>query len=424
MVQELIQFFSAFFAEHGLSERVDWLATAAAIGVVIAVFFLCFFGLAFAVRKLLTLALHSISKRTKNKWDDTLCEKKFPAVMSHLLLAVLCLRMIPNLFGGEATTEKVLLVCANLYFAGATMGVLFAILNSFNAILENSQKVNGLPVKGFFQAVKLMVGLAVGIWMLSIISERSPMYFLSGLGAIMAVLLLVFRDTLLGFTAGIVISVNDLVRKKDWIEIPSLNVDGEVEDVSLTTVKVKNWDNTLSSVPAYSLISTSFKNWRAMTESGGRRIKRSIHIDMETIHFASESEIEHWKKIRILRPYLEQKLNEISEEKTRAGEDGKVSNANARHLTNIGTFRAYCVAYLKASSKISQGMTMLVRQLDLGAKGLPLEIYVFTNDVRWVAYEGIQSDIFDHLLAIMPEFNLRPFQEPSGTNFSRLAAAK
>lgn len=424
MVQRLILYFTQFFVEHGFVDQANWLGTSTAVVVVIAIFLLCFFGLSFLLRRLLLLTFHSISKRTKNKWDDALCEKRMPSRASHLILAILSIRLLPVLFAGEATTEKILLMCANLYFAGAVMGVIYSFLNSFYTVLEDSEKSNGLPIKGFFQALKLLTGLAIGIWMLSIISERSPMYFLSGLGAIMAVLLIVFRDTLLGFTAGIVISTNDLVRKKDWIEIPSMGVDGEVQDVSLTTVKVKNWDNTVSSVPAYTLISTTFKNWRAMTESGGRRIKRSIYIDMRTIHFASQEELERWKNIRILRPYLEQKLDEISKEAAALGDAAKVSAANARHLTNVGTFRAYCVAYLKASSKIAPEMTMLVRQLAIDSKGLPLEIYVFSNDTDWGRYEGIQSDIFDHLLAIMPEFDLRPFQEPSGADLAAIGERK
>lgn len=421
MIAHLIEFLGRMFLDLGVEgDAAKIWGTGTAIVLCVGFFILCVMGISAGVRLLITFSLELISRRTQTTWDDELCEKKLPIRLAHLIVAVLCVRLTPLFFAGAETAEKLFSLGANLYVALAVAGVLFSILNASIAISDKSDALKGVPVKSIFQALKLLVGLGVGIWVISIIFDRSPLYFLSGLGAIMAVIMLVFRDTLLGFTAGIMISANDLVRKKDWIEIPDLHVDGEVKDVSLTTIKVSNWDNTVSSIPAYSLISTSFKNWRAMEESGGRRIKRAINIDMETVHFATDAEIEHWKKIRILRPYLDQKLKEISEERASLPADEKVSNANARHLTNVGTFRAYCVAYLKSSSKIAKNMTMLVRQLDLGSKGLPLEIYVFTNDTRWAVYENIQSDIFDHLLAIMPEFNLRPFQEPSGTNLSSL----
>lgn len=422
MIAYLIELFGKMFSEFGVEgEAASVLGTGTAIVLCAAFFVLCISGISVCVRRLITVTLELISRRTRTAWDDELCEKKLPIRLAHLIVAILCVRMTPLFFSGEQTAEKIFSLGANLYVALAVAGVLFSILNASIAISDKSETLKGVPVKSIFQALKLLVGLGVGIWAVSIIFDKSPLYFLSGLGAIMAVIMLVFRDTLLGFTAGIMISANDLVRKKDWIEIPDLHVDGEVKDVSLTTIKVSNWDNTVSSIPAYSLISTSFKNWRAMEESGGRRIKRAINIDMETVHFATEAEIEHWKKIRILRPYLDQKLREISEERSNLPAEEQVSNANARHLTNVGTFRAYCVAYLKSSSKIAQGMTMLVRQLNPGPTGLPLEIYVFTNDTRWAVYENIQSDIFDHLLAIMPEFNLRPFQKPSGANLSSLS---
>ena len=200
-------------------------------------------------------------------------------------------------------------------------------------------------------------------------------------------------------------------------------MDGEVFDVSLTTVKVRNWDNTIANVPAYTLISTAFKNWRGMEKSGGRRIKRAIDIDMQTIHFASDAEIERWSKIELLKPYMDRKLREIREANARVPATAAESSpANVRLLTNIGTFRAYCMAYLKANRKIHQGMTMLVRQLNPGPTGLPLEIYVFSNDTRWAHYEDIQSDIFDHLLAVISEFGLSPYQEPSGRNFEAFLA--
>ena len=362
---------------------------------------------------------HLWSKRSRNTWDDAFCEANFPGRIAHLLIAILSLHLYATVFEQSSNFLEFFKAGTSIYFAIAIAGTAFAAVNAVMIIGTNNERLKDVPIKGFFQAIKILITLAVVIWILSILSDKSPAYFLSGLGALMAILLIVFKDTLLGFTAGILISANDLVRNKDWIEIPGTNVDGEVFDVSLTTVKVRNWDNTIANVPAYTLISGAFKNWRGMEKSGGRRIKRAINIDMQTIHFASEQELARWQRIELLKPYLAQKLEELkaSNAQLAAGADRSVP-ANTRNLTNIGTFRAYCVAYLKANRKIHQGMTMLVRQLDPKPTGLPLEIYVFTNDTRWAVYENIQSDIFDHLFAIMPEFGLAPYQEPSGRNFS------
>jgi miniconductance mechanosensitive channel len=250
---------------------------------------------------------------------------------------------------------------------------------------------------------------------LATVLDKSPVYLLSGVGALTAVLLLVFKDAILGFVAGIMISVNEMVRIGDWIEVPKAGADGDVIDVSLTTVKVQNWDKTITTIPTYDLISGSFKNWRGMSDSGGRRIKRAIQIDMRSVRFADEALMAHWQKIDLLRTYLAEKQREIDMDNGRRGTDLAILG-NGRRITNLGTFRAYCIAYLKAHPKIHQDMTFLVRQLAPTEHGLPLEIYVFTNDIRWPAYESIQADIFDHLLAVIGEFQLGVFQQPSGND--------
>ena len=394
--------------------------TQIAVSLILACgFILVLFCLQRLLRFVLVAGTHLWAKRSRNTWDDAICEAKFPGRIAHLLIAILSLHGYAIVFAQNPGFAEIFRAGTSIYFAVAVAGTAYALVDAMMIIGTNNERLKDVPIKGFFQAIKIVLTLGVAIWVLSILSDKSPAYFLSGLGALMAILLIVFKDTLLGFTAGILISANDLVRNKDWIEIPGTNVDGEVFDVSLTTVKVRNWDNTIANVPAYTLISGAFKNWRGMEKSGGRRIKRAISIDMQTIHFASEQEIARWQKIELLKPYLTQKLEEIREANARVPETADPSvPANTRNLTNIGTFRAYCAAYLKANRKIHQGMTMLVRQLDPKATGLPLEIYVFTNDTRWAVYENIQSDIFDHLFAIMPEFGLAPFQEPSGRNFS------
>ena len=249
--------------------------------------------------------------------------------------------------------------------------------------------------------------------------DKSPIYLLGGIGALTAVLLLIFKDTILSFVASIQIHSNDLFKIGDWLEAPQFGADGDVIDIALHTVKIQNWDKTISIIPSHKLIESSFKNWRGMSESGGRRIKRSIYIDQTSIRFCDEQMIEKFKSFKLLAPYLEAKLAEID-----ASNADKNINmqalVNGRRLTNIGTFRAYIQAYLKNHPMIHQNLTFLIRQLAPSEKGIAIEIYVFTNITDWIAYEAIQADIFDHLLAVLTEFELQVFQNPTGKNFEQL----
>jgi miniconductance mechanosensitive channel len=249
--------------------------------------------------------------------------------------------------------------------------------------------------------------------------DRSPWGIVSGIGALTAVLLLIFRDSILGLVATVQLSGNDMVRVGDWIEMPSYNADGDVIDMSLHTVKVQNWDKTITTIPTHALISDSFRNWRGMQESGGRRIKRSIYIDMNTVRFVDEEMLQKYRKFDYLGEYVDRKLSEI-EEYNRNHVRDLSEVVNGRRLTNLGTFRAYVESYLKRHSMISDEMTFLVRQLQPSDRGIPIEIYVFSRDIRWANYEQIQADIFDHLLAVIPEFGLRVYQAPSGNDVTRL----
>ncbi|MDH3745602.1 MAG: mechanosensitive ion channel family protein, partial [Acidobacteriota bacterium] len=250
---------------------------------------------------------------------------------------------------------------------------------------------------------------------------KSPVFLLGGMGVLASVLMLVFKDPILGFVAGIQLSTNRMLSKGDWIEMPSYGADGDVIDIALTTVKVQNWDKTITTVPTHALISDSFKNWRGMSESGGRRIKRSAYIDMNTIKLCTREMIERYSKIRHIADYLETKQRELRDWNEKQGIDD-TNIVNGRRITNIGTFRAYLLAYLKNHPQINQEMTLLVRQLAPTPNGLPVEIYCFSGDKEWAAYESIQADIFDHILAVLPEFDLRTFQNPSGSDFQRLGA--
>ncbi len=297
--------------------------------------------------------------------------------------------------------------------------VINAVLDAVNVIYRQSKFAQVLNIKSYLQISKLLLNILGGIIVIAIVIDKSPIYLLSGIGALTAVLLLIFKDTILSFVASIQIHSNELFKVGDWLEVPQFGADGDVIDIALHTVKIQNWDKTISIIPSHKLIESSFKNWRGMSESGGRRIKRSIYIDQTSIRFCDEQMIEKFKSFKLLAPYLEEKLAEIDA----ANADENINMqalVNGRRLTNIGTFRAYITAYLKNHPRIHQDLTFLIRQLAPSEKGIPIEIYVFTNITDWIAYEAIQADIFDHLLAVLTEFDLQVFQNPTGKNFEQL----
>ena len=280
----------------------------------------------------------------------------------------------------------------------------------------------GLPIKTVVQVLKLILYSVAAIAVISLLIGQSPSLLLGGLGAMTAVLMLIFKDAILGLVAGIQLSANQMVAPGDWIEMPKYGADGDVLEVALTTVKVKNWDKTITTIPTYALITESFKNWRGMSESGGRRIKRAINIDMGSIRFCDEEMLERFSKVQYIAEYLERKRHEISNWNAERNVDAS-DPLNGRQLTNLGTFRAYVVAYLRNHPVIHQEMTFLVRHLAPTEHGLPIEIYVFSRDQVWSNYEGIQADIFDHILAIAPAFDLRVYQSPTGGDVRDLLGA-
>lgn len=323
---------------------------------------------------------------------------------------------VPNL------PDAVVTVVQNVALASIVLSVAFALsgaLDYVNELYHRTPDALTRPIKGYLQVLKIVIFAGAAILVIAALMEQSPLLLLSGLGAMAAVLLLVFKDTILSLVASVQLTSNDMLRVGDWIEMPQLNADGDVVDIALHTVKVQNWDKTITTIPTHRLISESYRNWRGMQESGGRRIKRSLFLDQNSVRFLTDEEIGTARRFRLLQPYLAAKDEEIRRwnERVLSGEWDPI---NARRITNIGTFRAYVIAYLKAHERISRTMTMLVRQLSPTPQGLPLEIYCFTSTTEWDAYEAIQSDIFDHLLAIMPEFGLRIFQEPSGMDLRGL----
>lgn len=304
-----------------------------------------------------------------------------------------------------------------LLFALLTLYSLLDLIHDFSRF---NDKVRNLPLRGIFQGIKLVTTVIALILAVALLIDKSPLLLFSGLGAMTAVLMLVFKDPIMGFVAGIQLSVNNMLEVNDWLEMPKYGADGDVIDISLTTVKVRNWDKTITTIPTYALISDSFKNWRGMHETGGRRIKRAINIDVTSVRFLNEGDIVRLRRLQLLSAHIENKLKEIDAD-NRANNVDVSSPANGRRLTNLGVFRAYITAYLKAHPGIHKELIQMVRQLAPGADGIPLEIYAFTNNTAWVIYEGIQADIFDHIFAVIPEFDLRTYQQPTGHDVRMVA---
>lgn len=297
-----------------------------------------------------------------------------------------------------------------------------AILEIVNMLYMRRQASHLKPIKGYIQIIKIVIYALASILIVATLIDRSPLILLSGLGAMAAVLMLIFQDTLLSLVASVQISSGDMIRVGDWVEMPQLNADGDVIDIALHTVRIQNWDKTITSIPTKRFISDSFKNWRGMQESGGRRLKRSLFIDQHSIHFLTQEELEHLKGFKLLEGYFDEKLSELNEWNAKHIKTNPGQTMDSRKLTNIGTFRAYIDKYIRNNPGIHQtGMTLMVRQLSPTPEGLPMEIYCFTNTTAWTEYEAIQSDIFDHLLAIAPEFNLRVYQAPSGSDMRALS---
>ena len=371
-------------------------------------------------KRFLLRIVKSLVERSKTVWDDILLEQKVFNRLSYLAPALVIYGMAPFVLSGSSAAVTTLRLATKIYMVIVGLLVFDSFLNSVVDIYRTFEFSQKKPIRGFVQGAKIILFFFGGIIILAMIMGKSPGIVLGGLGAMMAVFMLIFKDSVLGFVAGIQLSANRMIHIGDWIEMPKYGADGSVIDVALTTVKVQNWDKTIATIPTYALISDSFKNWRGMSESGGRRIKRAIYIDMSSVKFCTEEMLEKFKKFKYISEYIERKMEEIKEHNLAAGVD-ESELVNGRHLTNIGTFRAYVAAYLRNHPKIHQEMTFLVRHLDPTPNGLPIQIYVFSNDQVWANYEAIQADIFDHILAIIPKFELRIFQNPTGADLQNLA---
>jgi len=372
------------------------------------------------VRLLVARSLVYLASRTANKYDDIIVAKLRPYRFAWIV-PLLVIYYFAGLLPDSAALIQDIVLFLILWLAIITIS---SLLNAVNAIYEASRFYHGDSIQVYIDLVKILLILVGLVMSISWFTGKSPLVLLSGLGALMAILLLIFQDTILSFVAGLQIQSNDLVNEGDWIEVPSYDADGQVLNISLHSVKVQNWDLTITVIPTFKLVETPFKNWRGMEESGGRRIKRAIHIDVTSVRFCDEAMVSRFREIDLVKDYVEAELATL-EQWNREHHVNPHSPVNGRQLTNLSTFREYVCAYLRSRQDLHQDkMTLLVRQLEPGPSGLPIEVYAFTTTVDWIEYENIQAEIFGHLVAAVPEFGLRLFQEPAGIDFQALIRSR
>lgn len=362
-----------------------------------------------------------IAKRTKSRWDDVLLEKRAFNRLAFLIPGILIYNTLPQSLAEFPDFIPIGLKLTNIYIILVFLMVINSFFNAIYAYFLDSDFAKFHPIKSYVQVGKIIVFVISTLLILSYLFNQSPTYLLTGLGAFSAIVLLIFKDPILGFVGGIQLSANDMVRQGDWISMPKYSADGTVQEISLTTVKVQNWDNTITTLPTYSLVAESFQNYRGMQESGARRMKRSIAIDMSSVAFCTDKMISDFKKIQLVTDYITTTAKELSEYNDNNNIDNSVL-VNGKRQTNLGIFRAYLVEYLKHHPLVHQDMDLLVRQLQPTSSGIPIEVYAFTMETKWVSYEKVQSDIFDHILAIVPQFHLRVFQSPTGEDLRKSAA--
>ena len=410
---------SVWLSEQGLSsEYLASSATAVGIGLIFLISSLSYYVAKYQVLGL----MNKVIINSKNTWDDALMEHGVLSRMALLLPFVLILFLTPLILEVSNIASTLLILFSKVLLTFQIARCISALLNVSRSIYQESAKQRFLPLSAIIQIIKLALYLVTSIIIVSLIIDRSPVYLLSGLGALTAVLLLVFQDTIKGLVASIQISANRMVVAGDWVELPKYGADGDVLEIGLSTVKIENFDKTITTVPTYALISDSFKNWRNMYHTGARRIKRTVIIDIASIDFCSAEKINQLTNAHLLQGYLSDKKQELalSEQHNQSDDVAQsFTSLNSRQLTNIGTFRAYITKYLQQNSHIRNDLTCMVRQLTATQTGLPLEIYCFADTTDWLAYETIQADIFDHLFAIAPQFDLRVFQHPSGHDWQK-----
>ena len=404
-----------YFTNKGAENKIAGLL--ADIAITLAILVICII-VHLILKKIVLRIVTKIIKRNKLEWDDVFLEQKLIHRAILIVPGILFYSLV-NIYENPDLARFIQRL-SSVYVMIVLMFVVSSLLNSIDDIYRKKPISKVRPIKGLLQVVKIIAFLVIGIVIIATLLGQSPLILLSSIGALAAVFSFVFKDSILGFIAGIMLTSNDMLRIGDWIEMPKYGADGDVVDITLNTVKVQNWDKTYVTIPAYALVSDSFKNWRGMFQSGGRRIKRAIYIDVNSVDFCTRDMIEEFKKIHYLKDYIIDKEKELEEYNSQNNIDtGQI--VNGRRMTNLGTFRAYLQNYINNHPGINQNMIRMVRQLAPGETGIPMEIYAFTKDTAWVNYEKVQSDIFDHIYASAKEFGLRIFQTPSGYDLRECA---
>lgn len=378
-------------------------------------------GIDYTCRYIFLGLFKRFAKRTKNQWDDLIVDRKIINKLMHLIPAILVYVLLPLAIPKEELPSLlgILRMICSIYIVAVLLRFINASLNLLLEIYNRKESFKNKPLKGFVQIIQVIVFFIGFIIIISILIGKSPATLFAGLGASAAILTLVFKDTILGFVAGIQLSANDMLRQGDWITMSKYGADGTVIEVTLNAIKVRNFDNTITTIPPYALVSDSFQNWRGMQDSGARRIKRSINIDMNSVHFCTPEMLDRFRKIALITNYIDSKEEELKKYNKEHNIDASI-RVNGRRQTNIGVFRAYLVSYLKNHPNVNSNLTCMVRQLQPTEKGIPMELYFFAATTQWIPYEDIQSDVFDHIMAVVPEFGLQVFQGVAGSDLRHL----
>lgn len=410
IVQQINKGLQTLGFSHSLAEQLDQFI--AFLGVLLVAYLADF-----TCRKCLLRIVSHLVKQTKATWDDIVFDHKVLVHLSRMVAPILIYILLPLVFSDASSVTLTLVMRFCLIFIILMfIGFINTLLLTIYSIYSQKEQFRDRPLKGLLQTVQVAIYFVGGIIVVSILIDRSPGVLLTGLGASAAVLMLVFKDSIMGLVSGVQLSANNMLKVGDWITMPKYGADGDVIEVSLNTVKIRNFDKTIITIPPYLLVSDSFQNWRGMQESGGRRIKRSINIDMKSVKFCTPEMLAKYRKIQILTNYIEQTEEVIREYNQNHDIDDAIL-VNGRRQTNLGVFRAYLSCYLKSHPDVNHDMTYMVRQLQPTDHGIPLELYFFSTTPSWIPYENLQADVFDHLLAVISEFDLYVFQSPSGDDF-------
>lgn len=373
----------------------------------------------FAAKWIIGRIVHSLVKKSATNWDDIMMQRKVFTRLAYLVPLLILNLFLPFILADYALLLKIFVGTTQVLIIFTVVSIVNSIINSFNDIYSTYEISKTRPIKSYIQVIMIIIYIFAIVAVVYVFLGRDGFGWIAGFGAFSAILMLVFKDPILGFVGGIQLTANNMVRIGDWISMPKFGADGNVIDITLTTVKVQNWDKTITTIPTYALVTDYFQNWRGMEESGGRRIKRSVNIDMTSVKFCNREMLNQLKRIQFVNKYIEARDKQIEEYNKKHNIDNSVL-VNGRRQTNLGIFREYLKQYLRNKPEVRSEMTFLVRQLQPTENGIPIEIYVFSAVQEWAKYEDIQSDIFDHILAVIPHFDLRVFQNPSGADFKSL----